>query len=63
MVSGYAVGPMTGAALNPAVGTGPALIRAAFDGGSLANVWIYWVGPLLGGIAAAAVFKFQNPGE
>ena len=63
MVSGYAVGPMTGAALNPAVGTGPALIRAAFDGGSLANVWIYWAGPLLGGIAAAAVFKFQNPGD
>jgi aquaporin Z len=63
LVSGVAVGPLSGAALNPAVGTGPALIRAAFEGGSLAHVWVYWVGPFLAAPAAAAVFKLQNPGD
>ena len=63
LAAGYAIGPLTGAAINPAVGTGPALVRAALDGGSLANIWIYLVGPLLGGAAAALVFKVQNPGD
>ena len=63
MTGAYAVGQLTMAALNPAVGTGPALVRAAMDGGSLASVWIYLVGPFLGGAAAAGVFKLQNPGD
>jgi aquaporin Z len=63
MVGAFAVGGITGGAFNPAVGVGPALARFAFDGSSLANVWIYLVGPFLGGAAAAYVFKFQNPGD
>jgi aquaporin Z len=63
MAGAYAIGPLTGAALNPAVGTGPAIIRAALDGGSLANIWVYLVGPFLGGAAAAGVFRLQNPGD
>jgi aquaporin TIP len=43
-----AIGPITGAALNPARVLGPALVGLAFDAH-----WVYWVGPLLGGAAAA----------
>jgi len=59
----FCVGGYSGGAFNPAVGTGPAIVRAALDGGSLANVWIYLLGPFLGGAAAAFVFKLQNPGD
>lgn len=45
-------GPITGAAMNPARHLGPALF-----GGGLENLWIYWVGPLIGGILAARTYK------
>ncbi len=59
----FAVGGLSGGAFNPAVGTGPAIVRAVLGGGSLGNVWVYLVGPFLGGAAAAFVFKVQNPGD
>ena len=46
-----AAGPISGAAMNPARHLGPALL-----GGGLDNIWVYWVGPLLGGAAAALVY-------
>lgn len=47
-------GPLTGAAMNPARHLGPAL----FAGGeALAQTWIYWAGPLLGGVAAALLYR------
>ena len=47
-------GPISGAAMNPARHLGPALL-----GGGLANIWIYWVGPIVGGVLAAQVYKTQ----
>ncbi len=60
VVAAFAGGPISGGAFNPAVGTGPTLINAVVAGGSLANLWIYFVGPLAGGAVAAVVFGFQE---
>jgi MIP family channel proteins len=49
-------GPLTGAALNPARMTGTALIT--MDAGLLGQIWVYWVGPLAGGIVAALLYHF-----
>ena len=46
-----AVGPISGAAMNPARHLGPALM-----GGGLSHTWLYWLGPLVGGGLAAVVY-------
>jgi MIP family channel proteins len=53
-----AIGPFTGAALNPARGFGPALIGGEWGG---AIAWI--IGPLLGGVLAWAVHTLLAPSE
>ena len=45
-------GPITGAAMNPARHLGPALLGGGFD-----NLWLYWAGPVIGGILAALCYK------
>ena len=45
-------GPITGAAMNPARYLGPALVS-----GNLTQCWLYWLGPVLGGIFAALLYK------
>jgi aquaporin Z len=60
VVAAFAGGGISGGAFNPAVGLGPILVGAMTSGGSFANAWLYLVGPLLGGVVAALVFKVQE---
>lgn len=60
VVAAFAGGSISGGAFNPAVGTGPILVQAALGGGSLSHLWLYLVGPFLGGALAAAVFGIQE---
>lgn len=58
MVGAYAVGPVSGAAFNPAVAGGGILLGLI---GS-ADLWIYLVATLAGGAAAALVFRALDLG-
>jgi glycerol uptake facilitator protein len=50
-------GTLTGAGVNPARSFGPALVGHAFDGvGHF--VWVYVVGPLIGGLVAALLYTY-----
>ncbi len=52
-----AIGPLTGGALNPARALGPALAAAlAGEKYDWAHHWIYWVGPVAGGILASVLY-------
>lgn len=61
MVGAFSGGGISGGAFNPAVGIGPILMHAIAGDGSFSNIWLYLVGPLLGGAVAALVFKIQSP--
>jgi len=46
-------GPLTGASLNPARTLGPAVASGTYN-----QIWLYFVGPLLGGVIAALLYRF-----
>jgi MIP family channel proteins len=46
-------GPLTGASLNPARTLGPAIAADLYD-----DLWVYFAGPLLGAVAAAALWRY-----
>jgi aquaporin Z len=52
-----AIGPLTGGAMNPARHLGTAVF-----GGQIGSIWIYWVGPVIGGILGFLVCSrvFEN---
>ena len=50
---------MSGGAFNPAVAFGATVLGLL----SWANIWIYLIANLLGGSAAAIVFRFINPDD
>lgn len=60
MVGAFAGGPISGGAFNPAVGVGPTVVNALLGDGTFGHLWLYLLGPLLGGILAAMVFRIQE---
>jgi aquaporin Z len=59
-VGAFAGGGISGGAFNPAVGVGPTIVNALLGDGTFGNLWLYLVGPFLGGILAALVFRIQE---
>jgi len=60
----WSVGPISGAAFNPAVATGPLLVESTLGHGeNIRYIWIYWLGPLMGSCLAAIVFRVTNTSE
>jgi aquaporin Z len=54
-------GGISGGAFNPAVGTGLTVVHALLERGTWSHLWLYLVGPFVGGALAAGVFKVQEP--
>jgi aquaporin Z len=46
--------PVTNASANPARSTGPAIVAG---GWALAQLWLFWVAPLIGGVAGGFVYR------
>jgi aquaporin Z len=62
----FCAGPISGGALNPAVGIGLCLVDG-LDGNngtnSMVRIWWYLVGPFIGGALASVVYRMINPDE
>lgn len=52
MVDHFVGVPLTGASMNPARTFGPAIAT-----GMWADHWVYWVGPIVGGVVAAVLYE------
>lgn len=58
-------GMLTGASMNPARAFGPAVVASAILDNAWEYHWIYWVGPLLGAVLAALLYRllFSSPNQ
>lgn len=59
MAAAYAIGNISGCAINPAVAVGLTIMGLS----KLSNLWIFIVANLAGGVLAAAIFKITNTQE
>jgi len=53
----WALGAISGASLNPARSFGPAFVSLFFDKTPMLSYWIYVIGPVLGGLLAAQLYR------
>lgn len=60
VIAAFAGGPISGGAFNPAVATGAIVVNALSGGGTWSHLWLYLVGPTVGGALAAAVYRIQH---
>jgi aquaporin Z len=51
-----AIGPLTGASLNPARSLGPALVAGVWS-----QHWVFWLGPIAGAVLAAGCSRLLYP--
>lgn len=61
-----AIGPLTGAALNPARWMGPAMVGHVSDNPALPMNWLFWVyfmGPISGAVVAGFVYQYVMMGR
>lgn len=56
---GFAIGPISGGVLNPAITLGVGFVSAADSGDNLEHVWKYYIGQIVGSLLAAALFKLM----
>jgi aquaporin Z len=52
--------PVTNTSVNPARSTGPALL---VGGWALAQLWLFWVAPLAGGVLGGLLYRWLSPNE
>jgi aquaporin Z len=54
--------PITGTSVNPARSLGPAVIMCFASTKAIAQLWLFWVAPIIGGILAAVIWRwgFKN---
>lgn len=50
--------PVTNTSVNPARSTGVALFAG---GGALAQLWLFWVAPIMGGLVGGALYRWLAP--
>jgi MIP family channel proteins len=51
-------GPLTGAAMNPARWFGPAVASGSYE-----NWYVWWIGPLIGAVVGAIIYRYALEGE
>jgi aquaporin Z len=52
--------PVTNTSVNPARSTGPAIM---VGGWAIAQLWMFWVAPILGAVLAGGVYRWLAPAK